>query len=104
MCSDKGRGDVDVLIFGSGSHPADCWNKYAQSFRVPSVPMCQPVCVDVPSETEAVLGTPMKLTCIACLRREEIKAKTRVDWYYMPTKEQGVTPNRTHVGCNHVIQ
>lgn len=61
--------------------------------------MCQPVCVDVPSDTEAVLGASMKLTCINCLRREEIKAKTRVDWYYMATKEKGVPPNRTHVGA-----
>lgn len=60
--------------------------------------MCQPVCVDVPSDTEAVLGASMKLTCISCLRREEIKAKTRVDWYYMPSKEKGVPPDRTHVG------
>lgn len=61
------------------------------------VQMCRPVCVDVPSDTEAVLGGSMKLTCIACLRREEIKSKTRVDWYYMPTKEKGVPPNRTHI-------
>lgn len=66
--------------------------------------MCRPVCVDVPSDTEAVMGASMKLTCIACLRREEIKSKTRVDWYYMPTKEKGVPPNRTHVGSSYVIQ
>lgn len=40
----------------------------------------------------------MKLTCIACMRREEIKARTRVDWYYMPQKENDVPPNKTHVG------
>lgn len=70
------------------------------TFHVPSVRMCQPVCVDVPSDTEAVLGASMKLTCIACLKREEIKAKTRVDWYYMPTKENGIPSNRTHVGSH----
>lgn len=63
-----------------------------------SVHLSQPVCVDVPSATEAVLGEPMKLTCIVCLKREEIKARTRVDWYYMPTKENNVPPNKTHVG------
>ncbi|CAL9683963.1 unnamed protein product [Knipowitschia caucasica] len=42
------------------------------------------VCVDVPSETEAVLGRSMRLTCIDCLKREEVKAKTRVDWFYRP--------------------
>uniref|UniRef100_H2ULE2 Sodium channel regulatory subunit beta-3 n=1 Tax=Takifugu rubripes TaxID=31033 RepID=H2ULE2_TAKRU len=61
------------------------------------VDMSQPVCVDVPSATEAVLGEPMKLTCIACMKREEIKARTRVDWYYMPTKEKNVPPNKTHI-------
>lgn len=62
--------------------------------------MGRSVCVDVPSATEAVLGEPMKLTCIACLMREEIKARTRVDWYYMPEKEQDVPPNKTHVGSS----
>ncbi|KAG7267682.1 hypothetical protein CRUP_025388 [Coryphaenoides rupestris] len=42
-----------------------------------------PVCVDIPSETEAVLGRAMKLTCIACLIREELKAFTSVDWFYL---------------------
>uniref|UniRef100_A0A3Q3X1W2 Sodium channel regulatory subunit beta-3 n=1 Tax=Mola mola TaxID=94237 RepID=A0A3Q3X1W2_MOLML len=50
----------------------------------------QPVCVDVPSATEVVLGESMKLTCIACMKREEIKARTRVDWYYTPTKETNI--------------
>ncbi|XP_074535673.1 sodium channel regulatory subunit beta-3 isoform X2 [Halichoeres trimaculatus] len=55
--------------------------------------LCEPVCVDVPSGTEAVLGKPMKLTCISCLKREEIKAKTRVDWYYMPDDDE----YKTHI-------
>lgn len=42
------------------------------------------VCVDVPSETEAVLGESMRLGCIDCLKREEVAAKTKVDWYYKP--------------------
>ncbi|XP_048839099.1 sodium channel subunit beta-3-like [Brienomyrus brachyistius] len=41
------------------------------------------VCVDIPSDTEAVLGHAMRLTCISCMKREEISAKTRVDWYYV---------------------
>uniref|UniRef100_A0A8C2FF98 Sodium channel regulatory subunit beta-3 n=1 Tax=Cyprinus carpio TaxID=7962 RepID=A0A8C2FF98_CYPCA len=40
------------------------------------------VCVDVPSETEATVGGVMKLTCIYCMKREEISAKTKVDWFY----------------------
>ncbi|XP_071756813.1 sodium channel regulatory subunit beta-3 isoform X1 [Centroberyx gerrardi] len=50
----------------------------------------QPVCVDVPSETEAVLGKPMKLTCISCMKREEVSARTRVDWYYLPKQDQNI--------------
>ncbi|XP_038550033.1 sodium channel subunit beta-3 isoform X2 [Micropterus salmoides] len=59
--------------------------------------LSQPVCVDVPSETEAVLGKSMRLTCISCMKREEIKAKTFVDWFYMPEKEKDIPPNRTHI-------
>nr|XP_046246165.1 sodium channel subunit beta-3 isoform X1 [Scatophagus argus] len=61
------------------------------------VHLSQPVCVDVPSATEAVLGKSIKLTCIACLKREEVKARTRVNWYYMPGKEKNIPPNKTHI-------
>ncbi|XP_059370457.1 sodium channel subunit beta-3 isoform X2 [Carassius carassius] len=40
------------------------------------------VCVDVPSDTEATVGGVMKLTCIYCMKREEISAKTKVGWFY----------------------
>ncbi|KAK0146510.1 Sodium channel subunit beta-3 [Merluccius polli] len=46
-----------------------------------------PVCVDIPSETEAVLGRAMKLTCIACMTREEVKASTQVDWFYLSNND-----------------
>lgn len=36
------------------------------------------------------------------MKREEIKARTRVDWYYMPEKEKDVPPNKTHVGPSYV--
>lgn len=52
--------------------------------------------MDIPSETEVVLGKAMRLTCIDCLRREEVKAKTRVDWYYVPDETW------THVGYSPV--
>lgn len=45
----------------------------------------------------------MKLTCIACMRREEIKAKTYVDWYYMPKKEKNIPPNKTHVSSSYSV-
>ncbi|XP_039352042.1 sodium channel subunit beta-3 isoform X1 [Mauremys reevesii] len=43
---------------------------------------CSPVCVEVPSETEAVQGTHMKLLCISCMKREEVSASTVVEWFY----------------------
>ncbi|XP_073336875.1 sodium channel regulatory subunit beta-3 [Pagrus major] len=52
-----------------------------------AVHLSQPVCVEVPSATEAVVGKPMMLTCIACLRREEIKSKTTVKWFFMPNTD-----------------
>lgn len=51
------------------------------------------VCVEIPSETEAVLGQSMRLTCIDCMKREEVKVKTRVDWYYMPNASW----SKTHI-------
>ncbi|XP_065137285.1 sodium channel regulatory subunit beta-3 isoform X1 [Paramisgurnus dabryanus] len=48
------------------------------------------VCVDVPSETEAVKGGFMKLTCIFCMKREEINAWTTVDWYYIGADKSSV--------------
>ncbi|XP_063062280.1 sodium channel subunit beta-3 [Engraulis encrasicolus] len=55
-----------------------------------SVRVSQPVCVEGLSDTEAVLGKPMKLTCISCLKREDIKSVTRVTWYYQPRHDQSV--------------
>ncbi|XP_064029450.1 sodium channel subunit beta-3 [Pogoniulus pusillus] len=45
---------------------------------------CSAVCVEVPSETEAVQGKDMKLLCISCMKREEVTATTMVEWYYRP--------------------
>uniref|UniRef100_A0A8C8DXB9 Sodium channel regulatory subunit beta-3 n=1 Tax=Oryzias sinensis TaxID=183150 RepID=A0A8C8DXB9_9TELE len=47
------------------------------------VQLSRPVCVDVPSDTEAVIGTQMRLTCISCMKREEVKARTLVNWFYI---------------------
>lgn len=41
------------------------------------------VCVEGLSDTEAVLGSPMKLTCISCMKREDIKSVTKVNWYHV---------------------
>lgn len=45
---------------------------------------CASVCVEVPSETEAVQGESMKLRCISCMKREEVEASTVVEWFYRP--------------------
>ncbi|OPJ68131.1 sodium channel subunit beta-3 [Patagioenas fasciata monilis] len=48
------------------------------------VGVCCAVCVEVPSETEAVQGNSMKLLCISCMKREEVTASTMVEWFYRP--------------------
>lgn len=40
------------------------------------------MCVDVPSDGEAIVGKVKKLTCIYCMKREEILATTKVEWFY----------------------
>ncbi|XP_030634438.1 sodium channel regulatory subunit beta-3 [Chanos chanos] len=57
------------------------------SILILTVQVSQPVCVDVTPETEAVLGSTMKLSCIACMKREEINAETEVHWHYI-TKDR----------------
>uniref|UniRef100_A0AAZ3RNL3 Sodium channel regulatory subunit beta-3 n=1 Tax=Oncorhynchus tshawytscha TaxID=74940 RepID=A0AAZ3RNL3_ONCTS len=63
---------------------------YSLLLLVLVVQVSRPVCVDVPSETEAVVGNPMKLTCISCMKREEVSAETRVDWYYISPDEEPI--------------
>ncbi|XP_063292854.1 sodium channel subunit beta-3 isoform X2 [Pelobates fuscus] len=48
------------------------------------VGLCMPVCVEVPSGTEAVQGRNMTLACISCMKREEVYAITTVKWFYKP--------------------
>ncbi|XP_014834000.1 PREDICTED: sodium channel subunit beta-3-like isoform X3 [Poecilia mexicana] len=59
------------------------------------VHLSRPVCVDVASDTEAVLGSSMKLTCISCLKREELKPNTNVNWYF--TSSENNTYDRIHI-------
>ncbi|KAG5199551.1 hypothetical protein JEQ12_006030 [Ovis aries] len=54
------------------------------TLKIETVGVCFPVCVEVPSETEAVQGNPMKLRCISCMKREEVEATTVVEWFYRP--------------------
>ncbi|KAM8927412.1 sodium channel regulatory subunit beta-3 [Pelodytes ibericus] len=48
------------------------------------VGLCSPVCVEVPSKTEAVQGKNMTLGCISCMKREEVSAITTVKWFHRP--------------------
>ncbi|XP_008423892.1 sodium channel regulatory subunit beta-3 isoform X2 [Poecilia reticulata] len=59
------------------------------------VHLSRPVCVDVASDTDAVLGGSMKLTCISCLKREELKPNTSVNWYF--TSSENTTYDRIHI-------
>ncbi|KAJ7305003.1 hypothetical protein JRQ81_010756 [Phrynocephalus forsythii] len=54
------------------------------------VGICSGVCVEVPSEKEAVQGSRMKLMCISCMKRAEVSANTVVKWYYKAEGGQDV--------------
>ncbi|NXS50657.1 SCN1B protein, partial [Balaeniceps rex] len=41
-------------------------------------------CVEVASGTEAVLGDPFRLLCIACKRRSETPAEAESEWFFRP--------------------
>ncbi|RVE63137.1 hypothetical protein OJAV_G00164630 [Oryzias javanicus] len=45
-------------------------------------PVCDGACVEVDSNTEAVVGEGFQLGCISCKMRGEVKAEARVDWYF----------------------
>ncbi|XP_054884307.1 sodium channel subunit beta-3 isoform X2 [Poeciliopsis prolifica] len=59
------------------------------------VHLSRPVCVDVDSDTEAEMGSFKKLTCISCLKREELKPNTSVNWYF--TSSENNTYDRIHI-------
>ncbi|CAL1611943.1 unnamed protein product [Knipowitschia caucasica] len=44
-------------------------------------------CAEVDSMTEAVAGENFYLGCISCKRREEVSARTTVDWHFRPQGE-----------------
>ncbi|NXG48697.1 SCN1B protein, partial [Psilopogon haemacephalus] len=41
-------------------------------------------CVEVSSGSEAVLGAPFRLLCIACKRRSETTAQAQGEWFFRP--------------------
>ncbi|XP_072885887.1 sodium channel regulatory subunit beta-3 isoform X3 [Hemitrygon akajei] len=62
------------------------WNTFLYSVPLLMtllVHSCHLVCVEVPSDTEALHGTNMKLTCISCVKREEVNTDTMVEWTYI---------------------
>lgn len=52
------------------------------------VPQCLGACAEVESMTEAVAGDGFLLGCISCKRREEVSARTTVDWHFKPLGEE----------------
>ncbi|XP_078282712.1 sodium channel regulatory subunit beta-3 [Rhinoraja longicauda] len=67
------------------------WNTFLYSvslLMILFVRCCQLVCVEVPSDTEALHGTNMKLTCISCVRREEVNTDTMVAWTYVNNDQE----------------
>ncbi|KAB0398288.1 hypothetical protein E2I00_008509, partial [Balaenoptera physalus] len=79
-----------ISLFSPGSHPLKKMPGFNRLFPLASLLLilwagvCFPVCVEVPSETEAVQGNPMKLRCISCMKREDVEATTVVEWFYRP--------------------
>lgn len=55
---------------------------------VPAVPWCHGGCAEVDSRTEAVAGQGFLLGCIFCKRREEVSARSTVDWHFKPLGEE----------------
>uniref|UniRef100_A0A3P9KMT1 Sodium channel regulatory subunit beta-3 n=1 Tax=Oryzias latipes TaxID=8090 RepID=A0A3P9KMT1_ORYLA len=50
--------------------------------------VCGGACVEVDSDTEAVVGDGFQLGCIYCKMRGEVRAKASVDWYYRSSDER----------------
>uniref|UniRef100_A0A3Q3FQJ7 Sodium channel regulatory subunit beta-3 n=1 Tax=Kryptolebias marmoratus TaxID=37003 RepID=A0A3Q3FQJ7_KRYMA len=48
---------------------------------------CHGGCAEVDSMTEAVAGQGFLLGCISCKKREEVPARTTVDWHFKPLQE-----------------
>ncbi|XP_058603662.1 sodium channel, voltage-gated, type I, beta a isoform X1 [Onychostoma macrolepis] len=49
--------------------------------------LCHGACVEVDSDTEAVMGKGFKLGCISCKMRGEVPASATVDWWFMAKGE-----------------
>lgn len=56
------------------------------------VPLCHGACVEVDSDTEAVVSEGFKLGCISCKMRGEVKAEATVEWEFMAKDETKFSP------------
>lgn len=56
------------------------------------VSRCHGACVEVDSDTEAVVNEGFKLGCISCKMRGEVQAVASVEWYFMAKDEEDYTP------------
>ncbi|XP_054478207.1 sodium channel subunit beta-1 [Anoplopoma fimbria] len=52
------------------------------------VSQCHGGCAEVDSMTEAVVGEGFLLGCISCKKREEVPARSTVDWHFKPLGEE----------------
>lgn len=50
--------------------------------------LCHGACVEVDSDTEAVVNKGFKLGCISCKMRAEVPATATVNWYFRASDEQ----------------
>ncbi|XP_055760895.1 sodium channel subunit beta-1-like [Salvelinus fontinalis] len=56
-----------------------------------SASLCHGACVEVDSDTDAVVNEGFKLGCISCKMRGEVPAETTVEWSFMPKGESEFT-------------
>uniref|UniRef100_A0A8C7SBJ3 Sodium channel regulatory subunit beta-3 n=1 Tax=Oncorhynchus mykiss TaxID=8022 RepID=A0A8C7SBJ3_ONCMY len=53
--------------------------------------LCHGACVEVDSDTDAVVNEGFKLGCISCKMRGEVPAEATVEWSFMPKGESEFT-------------
>ncbi|XP_045559597.1 sodium channel subunit beta-1 isoform X4 [Salmo salar] len=53
--------------------------------------LCHGACVEVDSDTDAVVNEGFKLGCISCKMRAEVPAEATVEWSFMPKGESEFT-------------
>uniref|UniRef100_A0A4W5L0E3 Sodium channel regulatory subunit beta-3 n=1 Tax=Hucho hucho TaxID=62062 RepID=A0A4W5L0E3_9TELE len=59
-----------------------------------SASLCHGACVEVDSDTDAVVNEGFKLGCISCKIRGEVPAEATVEWSFMPKGESEFTKVR----------